>query len=220
MVISILIILGCFIGVIILILTGKNRAISAFFGALIVYLVLIYFENKDFTIIVDLLFGTAQDNYSNVHSLILIISIMIIIQICSDAGLFQVLAISLVKLSKGKPLLLMTIFCIVCLILATVLNNVLSIIILIPLTITVSRILNVDPSPYILTQAVLVNLGATMFSISSIDFLLNVGLLSLILFAFSVLLFLMLYKNDIKIKKEDFTILKEFETKIPNFANC
>lgn len=227
MIISILIILGCFIGVIILILSGKNRAISALFGALIVYLVLIYFENQDFTIIVDLLFGTAQDNYSNVHSLILIISIMIIIQICNDAGLFQVLAISLVKLSKGKPLLLMTIFCVVCLILATVLNNVLSIIILIPLTITVSRILNVDPSPYILTQAVLVNIGATMFSISSIpnvlitiyagisflDFLLNVGLLSLIVFTFSVVFFLMLYKKDIKIRKEDFEILKEFDTK-------
>ncbi|MFW9949933.1 MAG: SLC13 family permease [Candidatus Thorarchaeota archaeon] len=227
MVISILIILCCFFGVIILILAGKNRAVSSLFGALIVYFVLIYVENKDFIIIIDLLFGTAQDNYSNVHSLILIISIMIIIQISSDAGLFQVLAISLVKLSKGKPLYLMTIFCIVCLILATVLNNVLSIIILIPLTITVSRILNVDPSPYILTQAVLVNLGATMFSISSIpnvlitiyagisfiDFLLNVGVVSLITFGFSIPLFLVLYRKEIKIKKEDFEILKEFDTK-------
>jgi Na+/H+ antiporter NhaD/arsenite permease-like protein len=137
MIISTIIILACFLAVIQLILTNKlNRAISSLFGALIVYFVLIYFENKDFTIIVDLLFGTAEDHYSNVHSLILIISIMIIIQISNDSGLFQVLAISLVKLSKGKPLYLMTIFCVVCLILATVLNNVLSIIILIPLTIT------------------------------------------------------------------------------------
>ncbi len=228
MIISILIILGCFIGVIVLILTNKlSRAVSSLLGALIVYFVLIYLENEDFTIIVDLLFGTAEDSYANVHSLILIISIMIIIQISHDAGLFQVLAISLVKLSKGKPLYLMTIFCVICLILATVLNNVLSIIILIPLTITVSRILNIDPSPYILTQAVLVNLGATMFSISSIpnvlisiyagisfmDFLLNVGLVSLITFGFSVLFFLGLYRKEIRIKKEDFEILKEFETK-------
>ena len=226
MIISVLIILCCFIGVIILILTNKlNRAISSLFGAIIVYFVLIFFENREFTVIVDLLFGTADDNYSNVHSLILIISIMIIIQISSEAGLFQVLAISLVKLSKGKPLYLMTIFCLVCLILATVLNNILSIIILIPLTITVSRILNVDPSPYILTQAVLVNLGATMFSISSIpnvlittfagisflDFLFNVGTVSLVAFGFTVLLFLALYKKELSIKKEDFEILKEFQ---------
>ena len=79
MIISVLIILCCFIGVIILILTNKlNRAISSLFGAIIVYFVLIFFENREFTVIVDLLFGTADDNYSNVHSLILIISIMII----------------------------------------------------------------------------------------------------------------------------------------------
>jgi len=226
MIISLLIILSCFIGVIVLILTNKlNRAISSLLGALIVYFVLIYFENKEFTVIVDLLFGTAEDNYANAHSLILIVSIMIIIQISNDSGLFQVLAITLVKFSKGKPLVLLIIFCVISLILATVLNNVLSIIILIPLTITVSRILNIDPTPYILTQAVLVNLGATIFSISSIpnvlitiyagisftDFLMNVGMISLLVFGLTLLLYLGLYRKEIQIKKENFEILKEFE---------
>ena len=67
-----------------------------------------------------------------------------------------------------KPIVLMIIFCSVTVFISAILNNILTVIIIIPLTITVSRILNINPGPYILTQAVLVNVGGTVFSISSI----------------------------------------------------
>ena len=224
MLISIFIIISCFLGVIVLILLNKlNRAIASLAGGLITYFTLLFIEGKDFSVIVSLLFGSQEDNFANLHSLILIISIMIIIQISSESGLFQFLAIKLIKFTKDKPIRLMALFCIISTFFAIVLNNILSLIIVIPLTIMVSRILNINPMPYILTEAVIVNIGATVFSISSIpniiisiyanitftEFFMNIGLLSFIILSFTLIFFLALYKKELTIPKETFQILKE-----------
>ena len=225
MIISTILILGCFLSVIILIITNKlNRAISSLLGAVITYFVLIFIEGYDFSIIVDLLFGTPSDGFVNLHSIILILAMMMIVQIAHEAGTFQFIAGKLIKLSRGKPVLLLIIFCTVTVFISAILNNLLTVIIIIPLTITVSRILNINPSPYILTQAVLVNIGGTLFSISSIpnilittyanieffEFFLNIGTLSLIVFLFTLAFFILLYKSELKVPTGGPKILEEF----------
>jgi len=222
---SILIVLGCFIGVIILIITEKlNRAVATLSGAIIVYFVLIFIEKLDFKIIFELLFSSEEEGFVNLHSLILILGMMFIIQISNEAGVFQFLALNLIKISKGKPIYLMSIFCLITILISAILNNILTVIILIPLTITVSRILNINPSPYILTQAILVNIGGTFFTISSIpnilitsyaqisfiDFFLNVGIISLLIFVCTLVFFIFIFKKELVIPKEGIAILKEF----------
>jgi len=231
MIISIIIILGCFLAVIILIITNKlNRAISSLFGAVITYFVLVFIEGFDFSVIVELLFGSPPppsspfEGFVNLHSLIIIIGMMMIVQIAHEAGTFQFIAVKLIKFSRGKPTVLLIIFCTVTVFISAILNNILTVIIIIPLTITVSRILNINPSPYILTQAVLVNIGGTIFSISSIpnilittfanieflEFFLNVGILSLIVFILTLCFFILLYKGELKVPEEGVQVLKEF----------
>lgn len=229
MLLSVIIILSCFFGVIFLIVTNKlNRAIASLAGATITYFTLIFIESNvnptiNPSILIQLLFGSETDGFANLHSLILIISMMIIIQISNESGLFQFLAIKLIQFTGVKPIRLMILFCVISTFFAVVLNNVLSLIIVIPLTIMVSRILNINPMPYMLTEAVIVNIGATFFSISSIpniivsisagitfiEFFLNIGLLSLLIFGFTVIFFLFLYKKELSIPKETFEILKE-----------
>jgi Na+/H+ antiporter NhaD/arsenite permease-like protein len=224
MLISGIIIIACFIGVVVLIVSEKlNRAIASLIGAVITYFVLVFIEGYNFSVIVDLLFGTSDEGYVNLHSLILIIGMMIIVDISNQAGLFQFIALKLVKFSKGKPLKLMIIFCAISVLISAILNNILTVIILIPLTITVSRIINVDPTPYILTQAILVNIGGTIFSISSIpnilistsaainftEFFFNVGLISLLIFIFTLLFFFGLYRKDLKAPEQGEEVLKE-----------
>lgn len=225
MLISIIIILFCFIGVIILILTEKlNRAFAALAGAVITYFVLIYLEGLDFSIIVELLFGNKEEGYINLHSLILIMAMMIIVQISTEAGLFQAIAVQLIKMTRGEPIKLMIVICSVTIFISAILNNILTVIILIPLLVTISRILNIDPSPYILTQAVLVNIGGTLFSISSIpnilittstgilfsEFFLNVGIIALITFSLTVPFFIFLYKKELA-PPENSSVLEEFD---------
>lgn len=225
MIVSIIIVLACFLAVILLIITDKlNRAVASLTGAVIVYFVLIYLEGKDFKVILELLFGSESEGFVNLHSLILIIGMMFIVEISKEAGLFQFFALNLIKLSKGKPVYLMSIFCVITIFISAILNNILTVIILIPLTITVSRILNVNPSPYILTQAILVNIGGTFFSISSIpnilistyaeisfiDFFLNVGTVSLIIFVFTLLFFIFIFKKALQVPQQGLDILSEF----------
>jgi len=223
---SVLIILSCFIGVIFFIITEKmNRAIVSLLGAVITYFVLIFLEGLDFSVIVDLLFSSKEDGFVNLHSLILIIGMMMIVQISHEVGTFQFISGKLIKLSKGKPIRLMIIFCCVTVLISAILNNILTVIIIIPLTITVSRILNINPKPYILTQAILVNIGGTVFSISSIpnilittyaeieflEFFINVGLISFIVFIFTLLFFILIYKKELVIPEEGKKALKEFD---------
>ncbi len=185
---------------------------------------MVFLEGLKFSIIVDLLFGSEEDNYVNLHSLILIISMMIIVIISNEAGVFQFIAVILIKFSKGKPIRLFSILCGLTVLLSAILNNILTVIILIPLTITISRMLTINPTPYILTQAVLVNIGGTVFSISSIpnilittfanisfvEFFENVGLISLVIFGCTLIFFIFLYKKDLFIPKEGARVLEEF----------
>ncbi|WP_371804890.1 SLC13 family permease [Candidatus Lokiarchaeum ossiferum] len=223
---STLIISLCFLAVIVLLVLEKgNRVILAISGALICYLSLVFIEKEtDFTLFVGFLFGSKEDGFVNIHSLLLIFGMSFIIQIVNKAGVFKFLAFKLVLLVADKPKYLLFIMCSITMILSAILNNILTVMIIIPLTITISRILNIDPEPFIISQAILVNIGGTLFSISSIpniliattagisfnEFFLNVGIISIAVFFFIVGLFYLIYEKKIIIPAENIKILKEF----------
>ncbi|MCK4844672.1 MAG: hypothetical protein KAS95_03270 [Candidatus Heimdallarchaeota archaeon] len=216
----------CFIVVIVIIFTEKiNRAIVAITAALITYFTLIFIDGQEFSKLVDLLFGTQDDGFVNLHTLILIVGMMFIVQISDEAGLFQFIGVLAIKMSKGKPIALMAILCTLSATFSAVISNILAVMILIPLTITISRILNINPTPFILTEAIMVNIGGTFFSISSIpnilivtdtgigfnEFFINVGLFSLLVAGLTLLFFIFLYKKELKSPTKGMVdTLKEF----------
>ncbi len=235
MLVSAIIVLACFIGVVILILTNKmNRAVAAICGALVCYFVLVFVEMQDPGIIVGFLFGLSADGYSGLNTIILVLGMLLVVQICSEAGVFQFLAFRLIQITKGKPNFMLFILCVIATIIAAVLNNVLSVMIMVPLTIMISRILDIDPEPYILTQAVIVNLGATFFSISSVpnilivsadgitfaEFFLNVGTLSLLMLGITLVFFYLKYRKRLTYNEEFVWVLKEYNARnfIPNVS--
>ena len=128
--ISGIIITGCFIGVVILIITEKaNRAIAALIGAIITYFTLIFFENVDFSIFVKFLFGSAREGYVNLHSIILIMGMQFIVQVCTETGVFRFIGFKLIQMSGGKPNNLLIMLCIITVFLASIINNILAVII-------------------------------------------------------------------------------------------
>ncbi|OLS14465.1 MAG: transport protein [Promethearchaeota archaeon CR_4] len=227
---SALIVLGTFVTVILLILTNKmNRAIAAISGSIVCYFTLTFIEKQDFLIFVDFLIGKSNPGHPdggfvNLHSIILILGMMFIVQICHEAGVFQFIAFRLVQFTKGKPTYLLFILCTLTVLISAVLNNILTVIILIPLTIMVSKILNIDSQPYILMEAILVNLGGTFFSISSVpnilvtnsagisfgEFFINVGLLSIVTFTITLGFFFVLYRKKLIYNEENTWILQEY----------
>ena len=148
---------------------------------------------------------------------------MFIVQISDDVGVFQFLGVLAIKLSRGKPVALMSILCSLAMFFSALINNILAVMILIPLTITISRILSIDPTPYILTEAVIVNMGATFFSISSIPnilivteqnisfnaFFLHVGIFSFFIGILRIGFFIFLYKKELSQPRSRFVMSLE-----------
>ncbi len=236
MLISAIIITACFIGVVILIITNKlNRAFAALAGAIITYFTLTFIEKQDFFSFIGYLFGTSTDNYVNLRSLVLIMGMLFIVQVCHSGGVFQFIGFKLIQISRGKPFYLLLVMCGLALLISAVLNNILAVIVLIPLTIVASLMLGINPTPYIIAEAIMVNVGGILFSISSIpnilittaagitfvDFFLNVGLLSFLLFAITLAYFHLYYRNKLMIPKERMAeVLRDFNVwnYVPNRA--
>lgn len=173
-----------------------EREVLAILAGIITYFVITFIEHKGFEVIIDFLIGTREDGYVNLRSIILIFGMMTIVEIAIEGGVFQFLAFRLIQMTKGNPHYLLIIFRILSVLLAAIINDILAVIVLIPLTIMVCRILEIDPIPYIITQSIVIKLGASIFLISSIsniliaghakisfiEFFINIGFFSLIIF--------------------------------------
>lgn len=223
--ISTVIIVLSFISLVVILMLEKiHRVIISIISALVCFFVIVYIEKLGFQTIVEYMFGTPEDNFVNLHSLLLIFGMSIIVQICNKAGVFKFISFRLVLTVIDRIELLLLILCVITVILSALLNNILTVMIMIPLIITISRILNIDPEPYIVTQAVLVNIGGTVFAISSIpnilitgfaeitfnQYFINVGLFSILVFMVTVGFFYVLYYGKLSVEKENIKILKEF----------
>jgi Na+/H+ antiporter NhaD/arsenite permease-like protein len=193
--------------IIILIIAVKmNRLLAAFIGAIIVAFFLLYVDNVNVTIVVSFIFGT--DN-ANLHTILFIFGMMMIITACIKSGVFNYIAFRLVQFSKGKSLYILIILCSFTFIFSSVSMNILCIFIVIPLTITICKILRINPLPFILSEGMVVNTGGLLFVISSIpnilisnsidwsfpEYFMEVGIFSLFLFFIS-LVFLIRYNEN------------------------
>jgi len=91
----------------------------------------------------------------------LLISMMIMVNIMTKTGVFQYVAIKSAKIAKGDPFRVMVIFAIVTAIASALLDNVTTVLLLAPVTLLIAKELEVDPVPYLITEALASNIGGT-----------------------------------------------------------
>ncbi|MEX2680086.1 MAG: SLC13 family permease [Candidatus Sigynarchaeota archaeon] len=220
-----IIITACFVITVVIILTDKmNRAVIALVFGLIAYFTLVIAEGTDYSIFVEFITSPPAENFVNIRTLVLIIGISLLIQICKESGMFQYLAFNIIKLAGASTAKLLAIECLLTVVLAAVLNNVLTVLIMIPLTIKICNVLDINPKPFIITQGIIVNLGATLFSISSIpnilistsvgfsfvEFFMNVGIMSIFCSGITIAFFHLVYRGKLGTPHENLSILREF----------
>ena len=183
-----------------------NRLMAGFIGAITVAFFLLYIDNISTNTVVGFIVGT---NNSNIQTILFIFGMMIIITICQRSGVFIFIAFRLVQFSKGNSRLILVILCFFTFIFSSVSMNILCIFLVIPLTITICKILRINPLPFILSEGMIVNLGGLLFVISSIpnllisqsinwsfsEYFLDVGFFSIFLF-FITTLFLIRYNKE------------------------
>ncbi|MBI1811047.1 MAG: ArsB/NhaD family transporter [Nitrospirae bacterium] len=91
----------------------------------------------------------------------LLISMMVIINLMRPTGVFEFIAIKSAKWGKGEPFRILVIFAIVTAAVSAFLDNVTTVLLIVPVTILIADALEVDPLPYLISCAFASNIGGT-----------------------------------------------------------
>ena len=97
----------------------------------------------------------------DLNVIFLIIGMMIIVNIFSKTGLFEWLAMKIAKKSRGNGLLIVIQLLIVTAIFSSLLDNVTTVILIAPMTILLTQILEIPTIPVLVLEAVFSNIGGT-----------------------------------------------------------
>ena len=100
-------------------------------------------------------------NFVDFNVIFLLVSMMIIVLISTKSGMFSWLANELLKMTKGHPVKILVVLGFFTAIVSAFLDNVTTVILIIPITIAISRELDIDPVPYLITEVFASNIGGT-----------------------------------------------------------
>ena len=100
-------------------------------------------------------------NYIDFNVIFLLVAMMIIVNITTKSGIFSYLANELLKLTKGHPILILIAMGLFTAIISAFLDNVTTVILVMPITFAMTRTLDIDPIPFLLTEVFASNIGGT-----------------------------------------------------------
>jgi Na+/H+ antiporter NhaD/arsenite permease-like protein len=156
----------------------------------------------------------------------LLLGMMIMVAILGETGVFHQVGIKLGKISKGNVWILMLLLCTFTSVASMFVDNVTTILLMVPVTLSITRTLGIHPIPFIMAQVLVSNIGgaATLIgdppniligSAAGIDFnsfLIYMGPTVAIVFGFSLLLIKFFFKKELQSEqkleqKEDIQVL-------------
>ena len=100
-------------------------------------------------------------NFVDFNVIFLLVSMMIIVNITTRCGVFNWLAIELLKMTKGKPLMVLIALAFLTAVFSAFLDNVTTVILIMPITFVVAKQLDINPVPLLITEIFASNIGGT-----------------------------------------------------------
>ena len=100
-------------------------------------------------------------NFVDFNVIFLLVSMMIIVIISSRSGLYNWLAIEMLKRTQGRPKRILFALGIFTAVASAFLDNVTTVILLMPITFVISKELDIDPKPFLITEIIASNIGGT-----------------------------------------------------------
>jgi Na+/H+ antiporter NhaD/arsenite permease-like protein len=145
----------------------------------------------------------------------LLIGTMIVVEVAKKGGLFNVLALYAIKFSKGNPGRLFVAVCVVAALVSMFLSDPTAMLLVAAATVTITKLLHYDPTPYFLSAAVMINLGGTSTLIGSVsnmiigidagltfaDFLSYLGACEMILWVLTIAALYFIFRSRLGDKK-------------------
>lgn len=141
--------IAVFVVAMVLIMSEKvHRTVVALSGAML----LIIFHVMDF----DTAIGHIDYNTLGV-----LFGMMLFVAVVRQSGLFEFLAIKTAKIAKGDPWRIMLLFALLTAVLSAFLDNVTTVLLIGPMTLTICEILEIDPIPFFYIEIMSSNIGGT-----------------------------------------------------------
>lgn len=76
---------------------------------------------------------------------------MVIVMITKRSGVFEYLAVKTVKIAKGEPIKVIILLSLITGILSALLDNVTTILLILPVTLSIAKDLHINPIPFIIS---------------------------------------------------------------------
>ncbi|AZR74926.1 hypothetical protein BBF96_12530 [Anoxybacter fermentans] len=155
-------------------------------------------------------------NFVDFDTLSLLVSMMILVSITRKTGVFQYIAYKLVNWVEGSPVKILVLFSALTAVFSALLDNVTTVVMIAPITLVVSKALNVSPVPYLIAEILSSNIGGTATLIgdppnimigsatglSFMDFILNLGPVVLIIYIVTITIIYLLYRRQLEVSDE------------------
>jgi len=216
---SYIIAITIFVATFYLIISGKlDRTIAGFAGALAM-------------VVAGLIFGfyTQEKAFHMIDFNVigLLIGMMVIVSVCKKTGFFSYVAIKAAKASKGSPLRLLIMMGCISAFLSMLLDNVTTIILIIPITILICDILGISSLPIIVGEIVLANIGgagtligdppnimiASSANLTFNDFIIHLMPIVIAAMVLGLVVLAIVFRKEMAIKPRDFRPILDIDEK-------
>ena len=125
-----------------------NKAVAALLGVMILLVLRVVDEHQ-------------AVEFIDFETIMLLLGMMSIVAILRRSGFFTILSVKIAELTQGSPLKILFLFSIVTAVLSAFLDNVTTVLIIIPIIIELTSGMGLDPKLYVISQAVISNIGGT-----------------------------------------------------------
>lgn len=155
-------------------------------------------------------------DYIEFDVIFLLIGMMIVVHIASKSGIFKWMAIELLKLTKGRPKLVLFTLAAFTAVASAFLDNVTTVVLIMPVTFVIAGELEIDPVPFLITEILASNIGGTATLIgdppniiigakaglSFMDFANELTGIVVLIFAVTIALLIFMFRDSLKADDE------------------
>ncbi len=155
------------------------------------------------------------------ETILLLMAMMLLVNIASKSGIFEWLNVKIAEFTKGNPLAIFLFFSTLTAVFSAFLDNVTTVILIVPLTIELVKGMGKDPKPYIFAEIIFSNIGGGLTLIGDppniiiggatgfnfLDFIVNLWIPILAVMVLGLIVFIVKYWRKIRPISDNLTDL-------------
>ncbi|ABO50505.1 possible tyrosine transporter P-protein [Desulforamulus reducens MI-1] len=180
-----------------------HRTVVALFGAMILIIAGVLHQERAVEAI-------------DFNTIGLLVGMMIIVGITRRSGVFEYLAVKAAKQSKGEPLAILVALSVITAVLSALLDNVTTVLLIVPVTFSIARALEINPMPILISEVLSSNIGGTATLIGDppnimigsavglgfMDFVVNLAPVVIVIMVVTIYLLKWIYRKEFVVREE------------------